>query len=111
MIRNGQDCSCPSEASLRKAGVDEKDGANAEPAGEAASRGRGNFRVATRKLSVFESLRLRRSLKRSFKERFEEVEYVLFDSFQTGHETCTASVRSESLRLRTSVRSESLHPL
>ncbi len=40
-------------------GRDEKDGANTEPSGEVASRGRGNFRATARKLSVTESLRLR----------------------------------------------------
>jgi hypothetical protein len=33
-----------------------KDGADAEPSGEAASRGRGNFRATARKLSVTDSL-------------------------------------------------------
>ena len=41
---------------MRDGQGDEKDGANTEPAGEVASRGRRNFRVTTRKLSVTESL-------------------------------------------------------
>ena len=59
MICDGQNCFCPSKTSLRDECVDEKDGADAEPAGEAASRGRIILRATASKRYVTESHSLR----------------------------------------------------
>ena len=54
VIKNKPHC-CGLFFITSRGGYDEKSGANAELASEAASCGHGNFRVTTRKLSVTES--------------------------------------------------------